>query len=585
MTIVGTSYVDTYAYYQVGYDLLSQSQANNTSTVRFYGVLNVTGSYISWSNASASVWGTTWSISNYYSTGSYTLVYQDATIYHNNDGTYSGTLSGTLSSSWAGGTASGTFSLPTIARYPVLKSGTNFTDEENPVYTITNPDTTHVVRVKLEAGGNTQLITRDLDAGYSGTYTLELTDDERNTLRALTPNSNTLAVIETVCAMDGDTELNSSYKSYTMSIVNAAPTFTASYEDTNSTTLAITDDDQQIIRNNSTLEINIADATALKYATLSTLECDINGTTYTGTLSDTTGTIDVGTLNLSSNTRALIYLGDSRGYQTMVPLTLEILDWQTPTGIVSVARQNNYYSDTDVLVDANYSSLDSKNVLTLKVRSKKIDDESYGEYTTLSDNVTTTISLDNTYQWDVQVLVQDLIGSTTYNLTIDRGIPIVFFDRQRRSMGINRFPENDTSLEINGDLIVENNGTDYNILTELNNKITQGEVLFSDENGSTATTITLSSNWANYSRIEIVINNGQIYSVDTDYYSGGEIRLSYFWHDGTGAAGTFGAFYILNNDGNLEYVQAARFYEYIHDGTPTVDMTDNVYIYKVIGYE
>lgn len=455
MQVVGTSYFDTWANYQVGYDLLSQSRENNTSTVRFYGVLNVTGNQISWAWANASVWGTTWGLSGQYYRGSHTVVQQDVVITHNNDGTYSGTLSGTLSASWTGGTASGTFTLPKIARYPYLTSGTNFFDNTNPVYTISNPDTTHPVKVKLEAGGNTQLITRTLEAGYSGTYTLELTDAERTTLLALTPNSTTLPVVETVCAMNGDTELSWSYKNYTMTVDGYVIPFTATYEDTNSTTLAITNDDQQIIRNNSTLQINVTGATAMKEATLSTLEAEINGEIFTGTLSGTTGTINVGTLNLSSETRAKVYIYDSRGYGSMNPLDLEILNWETPTGIVNLSRQNNYYTDTDINVDANYSSLDNKNVLTLKVRSKKVGESTYGAYTTLQDNVSTTLQLDNTYQWDVQVLVQDLIGSTTYDLTIDRGIPIVFFDRKRRSMGINCFPENDTSLEVNGMNITE----------------------------------------------------------------------------------------------------------------------------------
>ncbi len=576
MTVVGTSYFDTYANYKVGYDLISQDATTNSSYVRFYGVLEVTGNKISWAWANASVWGASASLGGTYYNGSHTVVTQEVTLYHNNDGTYTNTLSGTLSASWTGGTASGTFSLPKIARYPYLVSGTNFNDEENPVYTITNPDTTHVVRVKLEAGGNTQLITRDLAVGYSGTYTLELTTAERNTLRQLC-TGNSMQVTETVCAMNGNTELSASYKTYTMSITDAAPTFTASYEDTNATTLAITSDDQQIIRNNSTLEINIANAEAKKYATLSNLECDINGTTYNGTISGTTGTINVGTLNLSSNTRALVYLRDSRGFETMIPLTLEILDWQLPTGIITLNRKNNYYTQTDITVDANYASLDSKNVITLKVRSKKTTDQNYGNYTTLQDNVLTTINLDNLYEWDVQVLVQDLIGSTTYNLTLDKGIPIIFFDRIKRSVGIDCFPEDDTSLEVNG----------VNVMTTLNNKIDKGELLFDDSSGYQAMDIPLSKNWSNYTRLDIVHDKGQIFTIDLDYHNAGDaIGISYFWHDSSSqnAAGVFGAFYQLSTDGTkLEYIRARRFYSY---GTSVaVDSTNNLKIYKVIGYK
>ena len=127
--------------------------------------------------------------------------------------------------------------------------------------------------------------------------------------------------------------------------------------------------------------------------------------------------------------------------------------------MLDLARQNNFYSSTDIKVDANYSLLTvdnvNKNTITIKVRTKKVSDQSYGSYTTLQDNVTTTLTLDNNYQWDVQVLLEDKLGSTTYNLQIDRGIPIIFFDRLKRSVGINCFPENNTSLEVEGHTLLD----------------------------------------------------------------------------------------------------------------------------------
>jgi hypothetical protein len=400
--------------------------------------------------------------------GSYKEVSGTIDVTHNNDGSLSGyayvyfgkggTSSYAPSSS---GLQTNWTALTTIARYPTLTSGSNFTDIQNPVYTIANSNTTYNVRVKIEVGTQYQLITRDLGVGFKGTYTLELTEAERNTLRALTPNSKTLAVRETVCAMSGNTEVNVSYKSYTMTIVDASPTFDSSYLDSNSTTTAITGDNQQIIRNQSTLEIDVSNATAYKYATLSSIKATINGTIYNATLSGGNATFNIGTLNVSSNTNAVVTLTDSRGFTATQTLELEILNWELPTAIINLQRENNYYSNTNINVDANYSSLDSHNTITLKTRYKKVTHSSYGSYVTLQDNVTSTLNLDNNYQWDVQVLVQDLLGQTTYNLTLDRGIPIIYFDRMKRSMGINCFPEYSTSLELNGNPVGASNNT-YN---------------------------------------------------------------------------------------------------------------------------
>lgn len=469
MQVIGTSYFDTWANYQVGYDIISQSVADNTTTIRFYGVLNVTGNSISWSSATASVWNKTVSIGTYYGNGSHTVVTQDATISHDANGNYSGWLSGTISTSYTSGTAAGGFTLPKINRIAVVSAVSDFNDETNPTITFTNP-AGFTINAFLRVGETDIAVASNIPS--TGTYTFNLTTAQRNSLRQLCTGQTLSVRVGLRTLNSGGTVLGSSYKDKTMTLINANPTFTATYEDTNATTLAITNDNQQIIRNNSTLVINVSNAEAKKYATLTDLKVEINGATFFGTLNGNTGTINVGTLNLSSNTEALVTLTDSRGLGTGIPITLEILDWQLPTAIVNLARQNNFYSETDITADADYSSLDNKNTITLKVRSKKTTDSTYGSYTNLQDNVTTTLTLDNNYQWDVQVLVQDKIGSTTYNLSIDRGIPIAFFDRLKRSVGIDCFPSNNSSLEVSnqatvrGDLFVAdaNGNNPVNIL-------------------------------------------------------------------------------------------------------------------------
>lgn len=492
MQIVAASYFDTYANYQIGYDLISQDVATNSSTVKFYGVLNVTGNSIGWSWASASVWNASNAIATWYGNGSYTVVTSTVTIPHKEDGTFSAVMGGTLSSSYKSGTASGTFSLPKINRIAVVSSVTDFNDETNPTITFTNP-AGYRIKAFIDVSG-----TRVVTTGYlneTESYTFSLTTSQRNQLRQLCTGQTLEVKVGLATYNDSDSEIGNTYKTKTMTLVNAMPTFTATYADTNATTVAITNDNQQIIRNNSTLAISISSASAKKYATLTDLSAEINGVTYSGTLSGTTGTINVGTLNLSSEESAIVKLTDSRGFVTTENLTLEILDWVIPTGTIDLQRQNNFYSQTDITVDAYYSSLDGKNTITIKVRSKKTTDGSYGSYTTLQDNVTSVLTLDNNYQWDVQVLVQDKISSTTYNLQIDRGIPIVFFDRLKRSVGINCFPEDNTSLEVSnktivkGDLYVADTDGDnaVNVLDKINS-ILQWNYLGS-KSGSTAMTL------------------------------------------------------------------------------------------------
>lgn len=134
----------------------------------------------------------------------------------NFDGIY---VDGSISTSYKSGSTSGTMYLPHIDRFPTLESGSDFTDRTNPVYTITAYGA-YPIRVKIEAGGNTQLITRDLSSKNSQIYTLVLTKQERKTLKDLSPDGETLNVRETVCAMNGSTELSASYKDYVMTITS-----------------------------------------------------------------------------------------------------------------------------------------------------------------------------------------------------------------------------------------------------------------------------------------------------------------------------------------------------------------------------
>lgn len=213
MNVVGTAYLNG-CNYQVGYDLLSTNQSEGYHNLRVYGVLNVTNNYISWSRGTARVWDNTVGIGTYYSKGSYTLVSKDVKVYCASDGSCNVWIDGSLNTTFVSGSTGGTAYLPNIPRFPVLNSGMNFKDNENPTLDITAYNT-YPLRAKLEAGGNPRLITRDLSNRGSQLYTIELTEVERETLRSLM-TGDTLPVRETITAMDGETELYSSYKDYVM---------------------------------------------------------------------------------------------------------------------------------------------------------------------------------------------------------------------------------------------------------------------------------------------------------------------------------------------------------------------------------
>lgn len=238
---------------------------------------------------------------------------------------------------------------------------------------------------------------------------------------------------------------------YSVNASVCSPTIgTVTYRDTNGTSTAVTGNNQQIIRNQSTVQFTANSLTANKSASISSCKVTVNANNYNMTVSGSTATVNNIVIDSASNLTANITVTDSRGLTASKNLNITVLDWILPTAIITLQRQNNFYSESDITVNADFSSIDGKNTITIKARSKKVTDSSYGSYTTLQDNVTSVLTLDNNYEWDVQVLVSDAFGSTTYNLGLSRGMPIIFFDRVLSSTGFNCFPADEKSVEVNG---------------------------------------------------------------------------------------------------------------------------------------
>lgn len=446
MIVVGTAYLNG-CNYQVGYDLLSQDTANNSSRVRFYGVLNVTNNYISWSRGTASVRNTSVGIGTYYSKGSYTLVTEEVTIYHNGNGDFGENLTGSLNTTFVSGTASGYYSLPHINRYPILTSGSNFSDEENPTLNFTSYGT-FPIRVKLEVGSNTQLITRDLSNKNAKSYTIELTDEERETLRALTPNSNELTVRETVCAMNGNTELNYSYKDYKMTIVNANPTFNNfTFQDTNTKTISLTGDNQSIISGYSDVEVTISldnKAMAKKKTTMNKYRVTIGESNSKDITYSSTASVNT-TLQKVTSGVINTYAIDSRNNSTLVTKqATNIINYTAiQKGSINAVRDEGRIGENVTLsFDGEFDNVNFGLVTnSIKTATYTIQRTDSSTITSGITNIIPTIN-GNYYSFEgviagdteevkfdigssyiIKVTIKDELSTATYTFTLNSGVP------------------------------------------------------------------------------------------------------------------------------------------------------------------
>lgn len=452
---------------RIKWSVSSQSTSNNSSNVNVgvYIVLPSSWHVYSLMRGSYTVNGETRNInigSKDYYAGETLLASDNFTIYHNDDGTKSFDMSATVTSGWSAlgtmPTARGAGSLPTIPR--ASQPSINTYPNNSPNFNIGDKITIHMNRasssfthtVKINYGSTSKTIA----TGVTNSCTFD-TSTIANALYALIPNSNTYSNTISVTTYNGSTNIGTKTCPYNAKVVNANPTFNAAYLDSNTSTAAITGNNQIIVRNKSTLTFNVTNASALKSATLKNVMITAANLTKTVTLSSSSATVNLGALNSSQDVQATVKVTDSRGNSTTKTVNIKVEDWQAPSAIITAKRHDNYYSETDINVDANYSSVNGKNAITIQVRTQKQGESSWSAYQTLEDNVTSVLDLDNEYAWNIQVLLTDTFGgSTTYNATLSRGMPIVYFDRIKSSTGFNCFPQYDQSVEIAGRLFVNN---------------------------------------------------------------------------------------------------------------------------------
>ena len=459
---------------------------------------------------------------------------------------------------------SGSWSLPDIGRasQPSLNTWPNNSPDFNIGDTIVvhmnrkSTVFTHTVVLKLGSYSYT------IGTSVTDNITLD-TDRIASNLYAQMPNSNAMNGEIIVTTYSGSTVIGTSSCTIIAHVVNCNPTFDVSYEDSNSETVAITGDNQYIIRNNSTLKISVSNAQALNSATLKTLTAVVNGNAYTGTLKGSTGVINVGVVNVSYDTEVTVKIVDSRENVGQKKITVLVYDWTLPSAIIKLNRKSNYYSESILNVNANYASIGGKNEVTIKYRTKKVVNSTYSTYTTIQDNADTNFTADNEYEWNVQINVADKIGNTTYNLILPKGIPISYFDIKKYSFGVNCFPKHENSLEVNGVCF-------------------SGQVLYNSANG-TAGTVTLSDSAENYTYLEIFYRssdnnacgsvkvfspNGKLVHLGTIHYIADYDYAKFALVSVSGSTITFSQNYqvILKNNGS------------------TYSAENAIYITRVVGY-
>ena len=320
------------------------------------------------------------------------------TIAHNADGSKNITISAqfrfnaSLSGvSYGVQTASKTVALDSIPRAAEITAAPNFTDEDNPTITYSNPAgnvvTTLQACISL-TGAAADIVYRDIPK--TGTsYTFTLTDAERNVLRNATTTANSRTVYFYIMSIIGGVTYRKRLEK-TLSIVNAAPTLSPTVKDVGSVSITLTGDaNNKVIKGYNSMSVS-AGATAQKGATIKSYKISCGGKSIS-TASGTLGNVESGTFTFA--------VTDSRGNTVTKTLNKTLINYVKPTcnlsvsaptadGALTLTISGNYFNGTFGAVT---------NALTVQYRTKE-NSGSYGSWKT----ATATIS-GNTYRATVNL--------------------------------------------------------------------------------------------------------------------------------------------------------------------------------------
>lgn len=279
--------------------------------------------------------------------GSKTLFTKTLDVAHDNEGKKTIMCSAQYATGVSSGTISASASkkLTDIPRFATIKSAPNFNDEENPTITYSNPAGNSVTSLRACIsldGSNADIEYRDISK--TGTsYTFNLTDAERDVLRAATTGANSRTVKFYVRSEIGGNYQGSNI-ARTFTIKNPNPTINPTITDSNSTTVALTGNSSKLVKYYSNAAITIG-ATAVKKATLKSQKVTCGNKSLTAN----------GTINAVESGSFVFTATDSRGNTTEKEVTPTFIDYIKLTcslgnnmpladGTMAVRVSGNYFN-------------------------------------------------------------------------------------------------------------------------------------------------------------------------------------------------------------------------------------------------
>ena len=400
-------------------------------------------------------------------------------IPHNNDGTKTVSISASYSADFSptSGSASGNLTLTTIPRSSTITATSVYIGETSQL-TVTRYSNsfTHTIYYSfgslngyILADGSTTSTATKISATSIGFPIPTTWFDE-------IPNAKQGTCTLTITTYNGNTQISSAKTSSFVARVDqttSSPIVTSSVEDTNATTLALTNNSNILIKGFSIPEVTWS-ATSQNSSTISNVA--INGTTVT--TSPYSFTLNESAINVVAT--------DSRGFSTTSNPSFILKDYNAPLLTMSLKRVSPTSSYANLLFSGtwfNDSFGNVQNSLTISWKYKKTTDSTWINGGTLVLNTDYKISnntfysgigtsaeeieiggnLDYNYAWDIMIYIEDELSSFNTYQTITQGIPVINWgsDYFNVNGNINQFgsPIVDSGSNANGNYVKFLDGT------------------------------------------------------------------------------------------------------------------------------
>lgn len=472
-TYTGTAPQSLYAYFKLDMNVISQSEADNTSRIRYRLYLESRGGGSGYSQTKrpTSLICNNQTIENITTTysfdkgGSSTLCSGTFTITHNSDGTMSFPIQASAGTHRGTCSLSATMTLPTIARKkPMTMSIVNSV-----------ADTVYSANI-----GDTVIINLTNTENRSGSIRWE-TDNYSGYVGSLASSTNFAFSSSTFSDVFGSD--SSGYVTFTASAddgTTASRTITLRIFEIKNPSISYV----LVSENNS--QVKNVFGSDYFYTNISDISAYVSAEAYNGasiekylatldryTTYSNSSTIDIGSVTKSGERYITFEVVDSRNQRKSFGENIRVKEYNPPTAECSVTRQGEGLN-ASVKVQHTVSGSTDKNTCNVTVDVRELP---YGSFSTkYSANIniastTQSVSLGSGYKefasYEVRVTATDKFRSYTALVTVPTQSIGIAINPKNNSVGIGKFPDDklvgNDNLEVKGDIFAGGIEADYTL--------------------------------------------------------------------------------------------------------------------------